>query len=100
MSTSTLKCKICGKEYNPCATANRSSISRWQDVACCPEHGAEYFEAVLAARSRDKAKREAVNTTVDNTEDNTKDLFDLYLDDEEDQDEDDFEDDFEDEDDE
>ena len=45
-------CKNCGKEYEACHTAKRTSNAfRWQDVACSPECGAAYFAAVLAARS-------------------------------------------------
>lgn len=45
-------CKVCGKEYEACHTFRLDeNIFRWQDVACCPEHGAEYFAAIEASRS-------------------------------------------------
>ena len=45
-------CKICGKEYEACHTFRLDEdIFRWQDVACCPEHGAEYFAKIAASRS-------------------------------------------------
>lgn len=44
-------CKICGKSYEACRTPARPGVYRWQDVACCPEHGAEYLEKVNAARN-------------------------------------------------
>lgn len=47
----TRKCRICGKEYTFCKdTVTLPGVFRWQDVACCPEHGAQYLEDVLRAR--------------------------------------------------
>ena len=45
-------CKVCGKEYEACHTLrpNLNSEFRWQDVACCPEHGAIYLAQVMEAR--------------------------------------------------
>lgn len=45
-------CKVCGREYEACRTLrpNLNNEFRWQDVACCPEHGAEYLRRVMAAR--------------------------------------------------
>ena len=43
-------CKVCGKEYPYCKNWNNNDIFRWQDVACCEEHGKEYFAAVMRAR--------------------------------------------------
>ena len=47
-------CKVCGKEYEACHTLrpNLNNEFRWQEVACCPEHGAEYLKKVLAARGK------------------------------------------------
>lgn len=48
------KCRICGKEYEACKPAYTSgNIYRWQDVACCAEHGAEYFALIEASRRKD-----------------------------------------------
>ena len=44
------KCKICGREYEYCRTLRSNTIFRWQDVACCVEHGTEYFAKVAASR--------------------------------------------------
>lgn len=44
------KCKVCGKEYEYCHTLRSNTIFRWQDVACCIEHGTEYFAKVAASR--------------------------------------------------
>lgn len=43
------KCKVCGKEYEYCHTF-RPTTFRWQDVACCLEHGNEYFAQIAAVR--------------------------------------------------
>lgn len=46
-----LTCKVCGKKYEGCRTAALNGEAfRWQEVACSPECGAEYFRAVMEAR--------------------------------------------------
>ena len=47
-------CKVCGKEYEACHTLrpNLNNEFRYQEVACCPEHGAEYLRRVLIARGQ------------------------------------------------
>lgn len=53
MAAATKICKVCGKEYPYCKTANRENRFRWQDVACSPEHAATYFAQVAASRGED-----------------------------------------------
>lgn len=54
MAKATKKCKVCGAEYEYCHTTRRvSGVFRWQDVACCPEHGSIYLEKIIASRSED-----------------------------------------------
>lgn len=43
-------CKICGNEYEYCHTFRRDGVFRWQDVACCVEHGNQYFAEIAASR--------------------------------------------------
>ena len=51
MSNSKKICKICGAAYDACpATRLVEGVFRWKDVACCPEHGQEYFRQVMIAR--------------------------------------------------
>lgn len=42
-------CSICGVEYPYCKTVTNDRF-RWQDVACCPEHGVQYFKEIAASR--------------------------------------------------
>ncbi|MCZ9312891.1 MAG: hypothetical protein O0V67_05900 [Methanocorpusculum sp.] len=50
MATGYKICKVCGREYEYCMTNRRDTIFRWQDVACCAEHGAIYFRQVAESR--------------------------------------------------
>ena len=43
-------CKVCNCEYEYCHTEVPVGVNRWQDVACCPEHAAIYFERVAKSR--------------------------------------------------
>lgn len=52
MATGTMKCRICGKEYEACRNSKRiDGVFRWQAVACCAEHGAEYLAQIRASRA-------------------------------------------------
>ena len=69
--TATKSCKICGNEYEYCHTFRRDTIFRWQDVACCVEHGNQYFEKIAASRNEvvePKAELETVVSVDDNIE--------------------------------
>lgn len=45
------KCKVCGCDYVVCPTAHKNTKTyRWQDVACCEEHGAQYLREIMASR--------------------------------------------------
>lgn len=51
MAKSVRVCKICGVEYPYCYTVRHDNNPfKWQDVACCQEHGAQYFAEILASR--------------------------------------------------
>lgn len=56
MDKGTRICKVCGKEYPYCKTALTEYKFRYQDVACSPECGAEYFAQVEAARNPKKVE--------------------------------------------
>jgi hypothetical protein len=52
MPKSTKICKVCGREYEYCRTLRHTEgVFRWQDVACCAEHGSTYFARIQASRS-------------------------------------------------
>ena len=51
MTDGKLICRVCGKEYDPCRTANSSGSFRWQDVACSKEHGVIYLARIEESRS-------------------------------------------------
>jgi len=54
-----LRCRICGKEYEGCRSSNLDPTTfRWQDVACCEEHGNEYFQKILESRGQAPAKKQ------------------------------------------
>lgn len=97
-------CKVCGKEYEYCHTQRTvPGIFRYQDVACCAEHGSIYLARVLAARSEDNKpelkpskKAEVVEADsdasvldyedIDDIDDDIDDDDDWFDDDEEDED--------------
>lgn len=43
-------CKVCGAQYEYCHTIT-TNVFRWQDVACCKEHGIKYFDLINKMRS-------------------------------------------------
>lgn len=45
-------CRVCGKEYESCRSANRNAgVFRWQEVACSPECGAIYLDRINESRN-------------------------------------------------
>ena len=59
-------CKVCGNKYEYCHTARlNGEMFRWQDVACCPEHGSIYFAKIIASRLKDSAPAEDAHSIVD-----------------------------------
>lgn len=63
MATATKKCKVCGVEYPYCKTEYKPGVFRYQDVACCPEHGSEYLAQVEAARAKPTTNNDAKITS-------------------------------------
>lgn len=65
MSKATKICKVCGKEYEYCHTQRKvPGVFRYQDVACCPEHGSIYLSRVIASRT-DSTQETETDTSVD-----------------------------------
>ena len=86
MATATLKCRVCGKEYEACRSAKRvDGVFRWQDVACSPEHGAAYLNLIRKSRA---TEHDAVaNTSIEQAfalfeEEYLNDVEDAIVDDE------------------
>lgn len=51
MSSEKMICRVCGKEYEPCRSANRTSnVFHWQEVACSPECGSVYLQRITESR--------------------------------------------------
>ena len=88
MATAMKKCKVCGKEYEYCHTLRRvAGVFRWQDVACCPEHGSIYLAKIEASRAD-------IKTATDSKLDNTPIDYSAELIEDDEDDDDLFEDDF------
>ena len=64
MPTGVRKCKVCGKEYPYCRSIRAEGVFKYQDVACCPDHGEIYLARVLEARGM-KKKDEADTNAVE-----------------------------------
>ena len=96
MGNSTRVCKVCGKEYPYCKTELKNGeIFRWQDVACCVEHGSEYFALIAASRGTTNSvtKEAPVPSPVVDDELEIEEDIEAFEDDEEDDGEEDGEDD-------
>jgi len=93
MPTVFRKCKVCGVEYPYCKTVVSDDVFRYQDVACCPEHGSIYFAQILESRgvkaNEDTAQDNDVNKGEPQSEVNEQvDDIVFDFDDEDDDDED------------
>lgn len=52
MATQYKYCRICGKQYEACRSRKPNDTSfHWKEVACSPECGMKYLEAVIEART-------------------------------------------------
>lgn len=60
MASAIKVCRVCGKEYEACRSANRSAgVFRWQEVACSPECGAAYLERINESRNVVNAQKKS-----------------------------------------
>lgn len=58
MAVVSKECRVCGKIYKACRTANvPDGIFRWQDVACSPECGGVYLQRVMESRGLADTKK-------------------------------------------
>lgn len=76
MASATRICRVCGKTYEYCRTLKRiEGVFRWQDVACCPEHGSIYLAKIEASRAISKPTVDVVNLIKDTDEYNDVDIL-------------------------
>lgn len=79
MASTIKKCRVCGREYNACRSANRSAdVFRWQEVACSPECGTVYLERIIQSRkqvSESKKTGRKKDVAMDKTEHMAKKVF-------------------------
>ena len=78
------QCKVCGRDYEYCRTLYpNNSIYRWQDVACCAEHGAIYFARVMEARNGGAPTEQEQRAVIEENEiaDEYEELFESDFDD-------------------
>lgn len=91
MATATKICKVCGAEYPYCKTEFKPGVFRYQDVACCPEHGSIYLAKVLEARTGvPQPNEEQPVKKANDTSDNLEELINLILSEDEDDEDEDF----------
>lgn len=62
-------CRVCGKQYEACRTANINNVFRWQDVSCSPECGAEYLRRIELSRGGASASLETHDEPADESMD-------------------------------
>lgn len=72
MASAIKVCRVCGKEYESCRSANRNAgVFRWQEVACSPECGAIYLDRInesrniVTAQKKSKHKKESPQPMAD-----------------------------------
>lgn len=69
MASAVRTCRVCGKQYEACRSANRTAgIFRWQEVACSPQCGSIYLQRINESRGivekKNKAKRATIKQAV------------------------------------
>lgn len=56
------RCRVCGREYEACRSANRvAGVFHWQEVACSPECGAIYLQQINESRGMDLVTRQTAD---------------------------------------
>ena len=69
MASAVRTCRVCGKQYEACRSANRTAgVFRWQEVACSPQCGSIYLQRINESRGitekKNRAKRAATKQAV------------------------------------
>lgn len=77
MARAVKVCRVCGKEYEACRSANSAGGTfRWQEVSCSPECGAIYLERVIASRAGKAEKTDACHDSTSTASD-TIEMFNM-----------------------
>lgn len=64
MASAVRTCRVCGKQYEACRSANRTAgVFRWQEVACSPECGSIYLQRINESRGITEKKNRAKRAT-------------------------------------
>jgi len=64
MASAVRTCRVCGKQYEACRSANRTAgIFRWQEVACSPQCGSIYLQRINESRGITEKKNRAKRAT-------------------------------------
>lgn len=62
MPKRTMKCRVCGAEYEACTSIKAGGPFNWREVACSPECGEIYLARVNEARQPKEEKIVHENT--------------------------------------
>lgn len=79
MANRTAPCRVCGKQFIPCAKSSKDiGAFNYMEVACSPKCGEEYLKRVLAGRKKSavtktntEVSKETVNTAASKVIDGT-----------------------------
>lgn len=79
MANRTVPCRVCSKQFIPCAKSSKDiGAFNYMEVACSPKCGEEYLKRVLAGRKKSAATKTntevskiAVDATTSKTVDGT-----------------------------
>lgn len=72
MSNRTAPCRVCGKQFIPCAKSSKEiGAFNYMEVACSPECGEEYLKRVLESRRKPVITKTNTEISNQNVETNT-----------------------------
>lgn len=66
MAKKTIPCRVCGKQFEPCAFCQKNGdIFRWRNFACSLECANKYVAEAIAYRNRNAEIKEEVQPVVE-----------------------------------
>ena len=70
MATAIKICRVCGKSYEACHSMKRNAETfHWQEVACSPECGSEYFRRIEESRNAQTPQEPVIENVTEDAED-------------------------------